>query len=90
MHSIVGRTGLWQLRKKYGRPEKLTTMSEAVHIGMIANVSFGGEVSESFSVTNGVKQSCVLAPTLVSIDIAALFRRKVYACTPYESVSICL
>ena len=27
----------------------------------MANVSVGGEVSESFSVTNGVKQGCVLA-----------------------------
>ena len=31
-------------------------------IGMMANVSVGGEVSESFSVTNGVKQRCVLPP----------------------------
>ena len=56
----VGRTGLWQLLRKYGCPEKFTTMIEA-----LANVSVGGEVSESFSVTNGVKQGCVLAPTLL-------------------------
>ena len=35
---------------------KFTTMIEALHTGMMANVSVGGEVSESFSVTNGVKQ----------------------------------
>ena len=34
---------------------------------MMANVSVGGEVSESVSVTNGVKQGCVLATTLFSI-----------------------
>ena len=38
-------------------------MIEALHTGMIANVSVGGEVSESFSVTNEVNQGCVLAPT---------------------------
>ena len=38
-----------------------TKMIEALHTGMIANVSVGGEVSQSFSVTNGVKQGCVLA-----------------------------
>ena len=52
----VGRTGLsglWQLLRKYGCPEKFTTMTQALHTGIMANVSVGGEVSESFSVTNG-------------------------------------
>ena len=51
-----GRTGLWQLLRKYGCPEKFPTMIEVLHTGMIANVNVGGEVSESFSVTNRVKQ----------------------------------
>ena len=45
----VGRTGLWQLLRKYGCPGKFTTMIELLQTGMIANVSVGGEVSESFS-----------------------------------------
>ncbi|KAK2188622.1 hypothetical protein NP493_126g00029 [Ridgeia piscesae] len=65
--NTVGRTGLWQLLRKFGCPEKFPTMIEALHTGMMANVTAGGEVSESFSVTNGVKQGCVLAPTLFSI-----------------------
>ena len=48
--------------RKYGCPEKFTTMIESLHTGMMANVSVGGEVSESFSVTNGVKQGCVVVP----------------------------
>ena len=47
-------------------------MIEALHTGMMANVSVGGEVSESFRVTNGVKQGCVLAPTLFSIFLSAM------------------
>ena len=31
----VGRTGLWQLLRKYGCSEKFTTMIEALHIGMV-------------------------------------------------------
>ena len=50
------------LLRKYGCPEKFTTMMETLHTGMMANVSVGGEVSESFSVTNGVRQGCLLAP----------------------------
>ena len=60
--NAVGRTGLWQLLRKYGCPEKFTTMIEALHTGMMANVSVGWKVSESFCVTNGVKKSCLLAP----------------------------
>ena len=47
-------------------------MFEALHTGMMANVSVGEEVSKSFSVTNRIKESCVLAPTLFSIFISAL------------------
>ena len=46
--------------------------NEALHTGMMANVSVGWEVSESFSVTNGVKRGCVLAPTLFSIFLSAM------------------
>ena len=49
----VGRTGLWQLLRKYGCLEKFTTMIEALHTGMMANISVGGEVSESFSLQMG-------------------------------------
>ena len=38
------------------------TPEVVLHTGMMANVSVGGEASESFSVTNGVKQGCVLPP----------------------------
>ena len=47
-------------------------MIEALHTGMMAYVSVGGEVSQSFNVTNGVKQGCVLAPTLFSIFLSAM------------------
>ena len=57
----VGRTWLWQLLMKFGCTEKFTTMIEARHTGMMANVSVGEEVSESFSVTKWVQQGCVLA-----------------------------
>ena len=69
----VGRTGLWQLLRKYGCLKMFTTMIEAVHTGMMANVSVGGEVSESLSVTNGVKQGYVLASTVFSIFLSAMF-----------------
>ena len=68
----VGRTRLWQLLGKNGCPRKFTTMIEALQTGMIANVRVGVKVSESFRVTNGVKQGCLLAPTLFSIFLSTL------------------
>ena len=38
-------------------------MIESLHTGMMVNVRNGGEVSDIFAITNGVKQGCVLAPT---------------------------
>ena len=68
----VGRTGLWQLLRKYGCPDKFTSMIESLHTGMKAKVSDGVETSDAFEVTNGVKQGCVLAPTLFSIFLSAM------------------
>ena len=68
----VGRTGLWQLLRKYGYPEKFITMIERLHTRMMVNVRNGGEVSDTFAITNGVKQGCVLAPMLFSIFLSAM------------------
>ena len=58
----VGRTGLWQLLRKYGCPEKFITMIESLHTGMMVNVRNGGEVSDTFAITNGVKQGAYWLP----------------------------
>ena len=39
-------------------------MIESLHTGMMVNTRNGGEVSDTFAITNCVKQGCVLAPTL--------------------------
>ena len=68
----VGRTGLRQPLRKYGCPEKFTTMIEVLYTGMMANGSVGWEVSESLSVSNGVKQCCILALTIFSIVLSVM------------------
>ncbi|BHF81260.1 hypothetical protein SprV_0702439000 [Sparganum proliferum] len=40
------------------------------HGGMMARVTDNGAVSEASTVTNGVKQGCVLAPTLFSLKLS--------------------
>nr|VZI32279.1 unnamed protein product [Spirometra erinaceieuropaei] len=47
-------------------------MVRQLHDGMMARVTDNGAVSESFAVTNGVKQGCVLASTLFSLMFSAM------------------
>nr|VZI45790.1 unnamed protein product [Spirometra erinaceieuropaei] len=64
--------GLWKIMQKFGCPERFTQMVRQLHDGMMARVTDNGAVSEAFSVTNGVKQGCVLAPTLFSLMFSAM------------------
>nr|VZI44611.1 unnamed protein product [Spirometra erinaceieuropaei] len=47
-------------------------MVRQLHDGMMARVTDNGAVSEAFAVTNGVKQGCVLAPTLFILMFSAM------------------
>nr|VZI45128.1 unnamed protein product [Spirometra erinaceieuropaei] len=68
----VNREGLWEIMQKFGCPKRFTQMVRQLHDGMMARVTDNGAVSEAFAVTNGVKQDCVLAPTLFSLMFSAM------------------
>nr|VZI11165.1 unnamed protein product [Spirometra erinaceieuropaei] len=68
----VNREGLWKIMQKFGCPERFTQMVRQLHDGMMARVTDNGAASEAFAVTNGVKQGCVLAPTLFSLMFSAM------------------
>ena len=57
---------------KFGCPAKFIAMVRQFHDGMLARVQNDGEFSDLFPVTNGVKQGCVLAPTLFSMMFPAM------------------
>ena len=68
----VSREGLWRIMAKYGCPRRFIAIVRQLHDGMLARVQDNGEVSEPFPVSNGVKQGCVLAPTLFSLMFSAM------------------
>ena len=68
----VSRDGLWKIMAKFGCPPRFIAMVRQFHDGMHARVQNDGEFSEPFEVTNGVKQGCVLAPTLFSMMFSAM------------------
>nr|VZI16723.1 unnamed protein product [Spirometra erinaceieuropaei] len=47
-------------------------MVRQLHDGMMARITDNGAVSEAYAVTNGVKQGCMLAPTLFSLMLSAM------------------
>ena len=68
----VSRDGLWKIMAKFGCPPRFIAIVRQFHDGMQARVQNDGEFSEPFEVTNGVKQGCVLAPTLFSMMFSAM------------------
>ena len=62
----VDRTGLWKVLLRLGCPVKIVNLIKVFHTGMMACVVEEGSKSEMFAVNNGVKQGCVLAPTLLA------------------------
>ena len=42
-------------------------MIRQFHDGMTGRVSIGGDISDAFPINHGVKQGCVLAPTLFTL-----------------------
>ena len=68
----VSRDWLWKMMTKSGNPARFTAMVRQFHDGMLARVPNGGEYSEPFPVTNGVKQDCVLASTLFNMMFSVM------------------
>ena len=68
----VSRDGLWKIMAKFGCPPRYIAMVRQFHDGMQARVQNDGEYIEPFPVTNGVKQGCVMAPTLFSMMFSAM------------------
>ena len=72
-YDTVDRKLLWLVLARFGVPDKMINIIRAFHDGMRATVRLGdGELSESFEVTRGLRQGCVLAPLLFNIFFTAV------------------
>lgn len=68
----VNRTALWAILSRLGCPPRFVAIVRAFHDGMLGRVIENGDTSDPFPVSNGVKQGCVLAPTLFSLLFAQM------------------
>ena len=71
----VSKKGLWQILQKLGCPPKFLSMIIQLHEEHKGQVRLNGDFSEPFSISYGVKQGCVLAPTLFSIFFSMMLQQ---------------
>jgi hypothetical protein len=71
---LVSRSGLFAILKKIGCPPKLLSLIISFHTNMRSTISFNRENSRPFEIHSGVKQGCVLAPTLFGIFFSLLLQ----------------
>ena len=69
----VNRTALWRVLSKIGCPEKYLEILRLLHDDMMETVvGNGGLETSPFKVDTGVKQGCIIAPTLFAIYISVI------------------
>ena len=71
----VSREALWIVLEKLGVPTQMCKIIRSFHDGMLAEIIHGGKTSEAFSVENGTKQGCVLAPLLFALYFALMLNQ---------------
>jgi len=72
---LVSRSGLFAILRRFGCPDTLLNIILKLHDDMHATVQVSGSRSRRFPIKRGVKQRCVLAPTLFAIFFTALLIR---------------
>ena len=74
--NLVSRSGLFTLLHRIGcpPPPKLLRVITSFHEEIKGTVQYDGSSSDSFPIKSGVKQGCVLAPTLFGILFSLLLR----------------
>lgn len=68
----VNREALWKILALYGFPQKFIAILKLLYTDMMAAVIGNGSIGEPFPINTGVKQGCVIAPTLFSLYVATV------------------
>ncbi|PIK58516.1 hypothetical protein BSL78_04540 [Apostichopus japonicus] len=68
----VDRVTLWKVLMEFGCPQHFINIIKGFHEDMIGRVAAAGNISGAFSICHGVKQGCVLAPTLFRLYLSAV------------------
>ena len=71
---FVSRDGLFKILSLMDCPPNLLSFIKSFHDGSRSTVQYDGSMSEAFDINSGLKQGCVLAPTLFNIFFSVLLK----------------
>ncbi len=71
----LDREVLWQLLSHYGIPQKFINIIRNTYTGMTSRVIHEGQLSDSFSITTGVRQGCLMSPFLFLLAVDWIMRQ---------------
>ena len=75
------RDGVFKVLPLIGCPPRLLSIVRSFHDGMMGTVQLDDDLSAEFGVKSGVKQGCVIVPTLFGIFFALLLKHAFKSCT---------
>ena len=79
---------MWELLGKYGVDHKLIRILKNLYEGIMACVRIEGENTEEFDVKTGLRQGCILSPTLFNITLDYIMRRAIEALEGREGIQV--
>jgi hypothetical protein len=85
---LVDRKSLFAVLLKAGCPPTMLSLIQSFHDDMKGQVQFDGELSDKFDIRRGVKQGCVLAPSLFGIFFSYVFQVAFQDLDTHSGVSI--
>ena len=74
-YDCVNRQALWKVLRLYGVHSKLIALLDDLHSGTDAAVRMDGKLGSRFRVSSGVRQGCVIAPSLFNIFIDLVIKK---------------
>jgi hypothetical protein len=71
----ANRKVMWLTLQEYGMPRKIIEIIKILYDRFKCKISLEGEISEFIEVRNGVRQGCILSPTLFLLILDRLMKR---------------
>ena len=75
----LDRESLWKILLVLGTPVGIVDLLRALYTNTPSRVQVNGKLSEPFSIVSGVRQGCILAPTLFNTAVDRTLRQTVEA-----------
>jgi hypothetical protein len=74
-YDCINRAALWKVLKLYKVHPHIIDLLEDLHTNTAAAVRLAGKIGDEFPVSSGVRQGCVIAPTLFNVFIDHIVRK---------------